>query len=157
MKQVLILTMLAISLAATAQKNKNTGDSVVAKMLDEQNFIFRAEQMLPQGGRQRILTETTYILKVEANKVTADLPYAGRAFTASPGSTDGGIRFTSEKFSYVKTPRKKGGWDITINPKDINDVRECQLTVFENGTASLMVSSNNRSVISYQGRILIPE
>jgi hypothetical protein len=51
------------------------------------------------------------------------------------------------------TERKKGGWEITITPKDGKDVRNCQLTVYESGNANLLVNSNNRQSINYSGEV----
>ena len=42
---------------------------------------------------------------------------------------------------------------ITIKPEDNTDVQICNLTVLENGTASLVVSSNSRQTISYDGTV----
>jgi hypothetical protein len=52
---------------------------------------------------------------------------------------------------------KKKTWEITITPKDGKDVRNCQLTVYDNGNANLIVNSNNRQPISYSGVILPQE
>jgi len=156
MKQLaLFCILISFSGVANSQTRENV-DSAIERMLEEQNFTFRAERMLPQGGRQRILTETVYMLKLADKKLMVDLPYVGRAFVATPGNTNGGIRFTSLEYTYRIVNRRKEGWNVTISPKDVSDVRECQLTVFGNGAASLTVSSNNRTVISYQGRILLP-
>ena len=65
----------------------------------------------------------------------------------------GGLNFTSTEFQYNLKSKKKGGWDITIKPTDIKDVRQMFLSIGENGYASLQVISNNRQTISYYGYI----
>jgi hypothetical protein len=63
------------------------------------------------------------------------------------------LRFTSTDFQYVATPKKKGGWDIVITPKDVQDPRQLTLRIFDNGTASVVVTSYNRQPISFNGYI----
>ncbi|WP_414648326.1 DUF4251 domain-containing protein, partial [Dinghuibacter sp.] len=49
---------------------------------------------------------------------------------------------------------KKGGWEITIKPKDNRDVNQINLSVSSAGYASLRVTSVNRQAISYSGEIV---
>ncbi len=140
----------ACSSQKSATSTSVTGEQL-NKLLDNQSFTFVARQVNPQGGRPMFLTETFYNLTVSNNKVTADLPYFGRAHQATIGA-DGGIRFTSEKYKYEKAASKKG-WNITIRPEDNSDIQVCNLSVMENGTASLVVSSNRRETISYDGTV----
>jgi len=67
------------------------------------------------------------------------------------------VKFVSKDFGYDMKPRQKGGWDIIIKPKESQYVRECDLTVFENGNANLVVLSNNRQSISYSGVLISPD
>src|ERR1044071_8700908 len=73
-----------------------------------------------------------YDLRLLGDSVVAYLPYFGRAYAATYGSGDGGIKFTSTQFEYTAKTRKKG-WDITIAPKDGSDVRQLFLSVSPNG------------------------
>jgi hypothetical protein len=67
--------------------------------------------------------------------------------------TKGGIQFTSVKFDYKETKRKKGGWDIVIKPEDTQDARQLILNISETGYASLQVLGNNRQPINFTGYI----
>jgi hypothetical protein len=155
MKNVLSFVIVLLVFSACSSQKSATTTSVTSeqlnKLLDDQSFTFVARQVNPQGGRPRFLTETFFNLTVNNNKVTADLPYFGRATQATIGS-EGGIRFTSEKYKYEKSAGKKG-WNITIKPEDNSDIQVCNLSVMENGTASLVVSSNRRETISYDGTV----
>jgi hypothetical protein len=121
-------------------------------MVNAKEFTFRAEQMLPTGGKSRLLTET-YVFRVSPQEVSSDLPYMGRAYTANVATTDGGMRFTSKDFTYQQNPGKKNSWTVYIYPKDQADVRECILTVYSDGGADLSINSNNRQPIRYNGHI----
>jgi len=73
-----------------------------------------------------------------------DVPY---------NSTDEGIKFTSTKFDYKITEKKKGGWTITIVLQDVRRTQKLLLDVFTNGSATLQATSNSRDAITFQGYI----
>jgi hypothetical protein len=80
----------------------------------------------------------------------------------NPGTTEGGIKFTSTNFSYKVNARKKGGWEVIIKPKDHDisswrDVQQMILNISPDGYASLSVLSTNRDPISFQGNIIAKE
>jgi hypothetical protein len=124
----------------------------IKNAVETRQFIFKAETALPLSGGARQLT-ADYELKISRTSVTSYLPYFGRAYSADYNSTQGGINFTSTKFNYSTNPGKKGGWDIDIKPKDVNDTRELSLSISENGYATLQVTSTNRQAISFTGYI----
>ena len=104
------------------------------------------------SGRTRQLT-SDYDVKVTKAQVVSYLPYFGRAYSAPIDPSQGGIQFTSKDFDYTTTPRKKGGWDIQLKPKDYRDVQQMSLSITEDGYASLQVTSTNRQLISFTGYI----
>jgi len=146
----IFLLLMTVSVAGFSQDKKNDKALQVKESVENQHYIFVAQTALPLQGRVRQLT-TDYTLKVSKDTVIADLPYFGRAYSAPIGTSGGGIQFTSTKFEYTSTERKKGGWNISIKPKDSQDVRELSLSISENGYASLQVISNNRQAISFNG------
>ena len=148
----IITSFLLINLAASAM-GQDKDASVIQQAVETKNFIFKAESVTPQRGKMRQLTPE-YDVVLRPDTIISFLPYFGRAFTAPINPSEGGIKFTSTRFNYVVSQKKKGRWEITIRPKDVTDVRELYLTVFDNGRASLMVNSNNRETISFNGFVL---
>lgn len=126
--------------------------ATVKSMVDAKDYVFVVESVSPASGPTRQLTPY-YTLDVHGDTLVADLPYFGRAYVAPVDPSTGGIHFTSTKFTYNISNRKKGGWQVDIQPGDQSDVRQLSLTIFENGNASLLVVSNNRQSISYHGYI----
>ena len=124
----------------------------IERLIESKNFVFIAQRALPSGGRNINLT-STYDLRVFGDTLVSHLPYFGRAFVAPINPSEGGIHFTSTKFSYDVKEKKNGGWDITILPTDTRDVRRMYLSVSEEGYASLQVGSNNRQNIGFNGYI----
>jgi hypothetical protein len=136
-----------------AQADKRQEKTVnIQHLLESKRFVFDARSVSPIGGPTRQLT-SSYDLTVKGDSMVSFLPYFGRAYVAPMTSADAGLRFTSIDFSYQATPRRKGGWNIKIKPQDVNNVQQLNLTVSENGQASLQVTSNNRQPISFLGEI----
>lgn len=153
--KTLIFLLFCIAAAACSQpKESQTGsaDQGIGRMIKDQEYTFIARTVLPTGGRIVQLT-SNYDLRVSKDSVISFLPYFGRAYTAPIGGTNAGIQFTSTDFNYKVSERKKGGWQILIRPKDVQDIQQVNLTVSEGGSASLQVTSNNRQPISYNGVI----
>jgi hypothetical protein len=93
-----------------------------------------------------------YDLKVNGDSLTAYLPYFGRAYVAPIDPAKGGIQFTSEQSNYT-LKMKKNSFEITIVPKNIQEVRQLFLSVSSNGNARLQVISNTRDPISFNGYV----
>jgi hypothetical protein len=137
--------------AQPASPPQNSKAAAMKNLIDSGVYVFRAQSVMPMTGRVRQLTTDDYTLKITKEKITSDLPYFGQAYTAPMDPTKAGIQFTSKDFSYTMTPRKKGGWDVLIKPKDYKDVQQMTMTISSAGYASLQVISNSRQAISFNG------
>lgn len=159
LKALLFLSLTAIPgwnilSAQQAKKEKQAPkDNGIEKKVQDKQYTFIAQSASPMRGSIRQLSPG-YDLRVAGDSVIAYLPYFGRAYTAPDNLTGGGIKFTSIKADYQVKARNKGGWDITIKPKDASDVQQLNLTVFQNGSASLQVTTTNRQPISFNGYIM---
>ena len=135
-----------------AQQQKIDRKAEIKKIVEAQNYVFKAQTALPIAGATRQLT-SDYDLQVSKDTIVSDLPYFGRAFTAPLNPSEGPLQFTTTKFQYMVSNNKKGGWDVCITPKDLTDPRELIMTIFDNGSASVVVNSNNRQPISFNGYV----
>jgi hypothetical protein len=149
---ILTLVMLSVNFSNAQEEAKDSQKLAVERLIESKNFTFIAQTATPMGGRF-INLNSVYDLKITADTLNSDLPYFGRAFVAPMNPTESALRFTSTEFNYDIKERKKGGWDITIRPKDAKDVRQMYMTISENGYATLQVTSNNRQPISFNGVI----
>lgn len=145
---LLALTVLFSSSLFAQEKDQNK----LKELVESKSFVFKAQTASPMGGSLRQLTGE-YDLRLQGNAVTAYLPYFGRTYTAPAPGASGGIDFSTSKFEYSYKARKKGGWEVTILPKEVSDVRQLFLTISENGYGTLQVSSNSRQPISFNGYI----
>ena len=133
------------------QEKKAEQAAGVKKMVEGKSYVIKVESAMPSGGR-KIHLSPGYMLTVSGDTLMIDLPYYGRAYSPA-GAGEGGYNFTSTSFEYSVTERKKGGWDIEIKVKDRQENPRFTLTIFENGTASLMVTAMTRENISYTGYV----
>jgi Domain of unknown function (DUF4251) len=124
----------------------------IKSLIDSKSYVFKAQTVIPSGAPSRQL-RSDYDLRITPDKVVCYLPYMGTATSASAYSTENSLDFTSKEFDYAVVDREKGGWDITIKPKDRREPRAIQMTVYTNGTASLIAFGNNKSNISFNGYI----
>lgn len=168
-KSLFATLLICASLPVFAQTDKATTERIVKA----QDFVFVATRALPLSSQDVfavmssmnhpnasgsiMLTGAQYDLRINKDSVVAYLPYYGRAYQASMNPDDAGIKFKSKDFTYVKKDRKKGGWSITIEPKDVKDNQRLTLYVSENGYGTLNVLNNNRQSISFNGFISEPK
>lgn len=156
MRTINISRLLLLLFAATALFNTvqaQDKEKAVKDMLDSRQYIFVAQSVNPLGARFQQLT-SEYDVRVLGDSVISFLPYFGRAYSPPADPSRAGIQFTSTNFEYRQQARRRGGWNITILPKDAGDVRQMHLTVSESGNATLQVVSNNRQPISFNGYIM---
>jgi hypothetical protein len=150
---VIIFLVSYHSIAQTEKEQKEAAMAAAVKnMIESKHYQFIPQTMLPQSGRARPVT-TPYDLRISRDTLSADLPYFGRAYTSDYGSTDNSINFKTTSFEYDQQDGKKGGWRVTITPKNVRNVSKFFLDISTSGFTSLVVSSNIRQQISFNGYV----
>ena len=149
---IYIFSILFIVNFGFAQDVEPDGSSVTT-LVESRRFVFSAESASPLKGRT-IFLSPGYSVIVRPDSVVSYLPYYGRSYQASMDPSDAGIKFTSTDFQFTEKTRKKGGWDITIKPKDVQYSPQLYLTISPNGQASLRVISSDKQSISFNGNIV---
>ena len=155
LRSSLILFITAAILLSACSTTKNTPESMQAltRAIDSSKWKFTATQVKPQYG-QSGPANGTYDVSLNTDQLTVYLPYFGRAFSGVNGySGKGPLDFSSTNFSINKEKNKKGAWLITIKPADNNEVQSMTFTFYNNGSANLNVTLNNRTPISFSGTV----
>lgn len=153
LRKASLLFLLSLScIYVSFSQDAASKSSEIKNLLASKRFLFEVQSTSPLRG---VAKQESYgfFLKVSGDTLICDLPYYGRATmpTMNPGERP--LDFTSTNFEYSLKEGKKGSWEISIAPKDQKSVRSMSLTIFENGNASLYVTSNNLDPISYQGSV----
>jgi hypothetical protein len=150
-----LLLLCSLPAHTNAQDTKQDKQAAIKNIVDSQNYVFVAQTALPLSGRTRQLT-SDYDLKITKTSIVSYLPYFGRAYQAPIDPTKNSLDFTSKDFDYTSTPGKKGGWNVTIKPRDNRDVQQMNLSISSSGYGTLQVTSTNRQPISFNGYIRAP-
>ena len=146
------LSLAIIGIVSVTSAMAQTKDAAENKrIVESRNYIFKAQMASPQSGKSIQLT-SEYDLTISGDTVVAYLPYFGRAYSAPIDPSQGGIKFTAVKPAYIVEPIKKG-WEISIKPREANDVSQVNLTIFDNGNATLTITSVNRQPITFLGYV----
>ena len=137
----------------TKQDRDAAKKTAIENGIQSKQFEFIPQAVTPLGGSTRQLG-TSFDITVANDSLISYLPYFGRAYSAIGAfSNRGPLDFTSTNFDYNVTERSKGGWVVTIKPKDNRNVDQYIFNVSEKGFASLDMISNNRQSISFTGYI----
>ena len=149
---VLLLICLQGFSQSVAEQKKQDQYNQLKSQIDSRKFRFHALSATSLKGMTRQLT-SDYFLKLDKDSLSVDLPYYGRSFTTNYPPTDLSTEFKTTQFSYKSDTLKKGGWEITIVPKNESNASKIILSITTSGYCTVRVSSNSREPISYYGTI----
>jgi hypothetical protein len=170
MKKIIsIISIFILTLSFQNCSSQNTTDTqTVATLVNSEEFTFHAQRAnpmnydvinvlnsIPNNPSTRILQldGDGYIIELKKGKMEVVLPYFGRAFNTTYGSTDNSYRFTSKDYTVTKSQSKKGNWVFKIKPNDAKNVSDINIEVYKNGKAFTSIRSNDRQPITYDGYI----
>ena len=123
----------------------------ITQAINNDRWDFTAEYAQPLSGQRRYITGSYYV-HCRKDTIIVALPYYGRLNSAAGASTQDPLDFKSTDFKLTKEKRKKGGWLVTIKPKN-SEVQSMNFTFFDNGTAQANFTMTNRSAIDFSGKI----
>ena len=147
-----ILAVLAITGCAAMRltpEQKARQKQIVEENIAGQHYTIDINQMIPMRGPARMVND--FSLSVEGNRLISYLPYFGVAYNVPYGGGSG-LNFEADIDEYFDQPLGDRH-EITIVVRHEQDILLYNLTVFENGRASLTVRSRNREQISYNGEM----
>ena len=154
-----VVVMISITFTLSAQEKKSKKEirqeqlAQTIELINKGDFKFEATRAFPQGGRSIDLTTNYGFITFKQANAEGDLPYFGRAYTATYGG-DGGIKFNGEMLNKkMEVNEKKQKILITFEVRD-KDTYQVTMDIGYNGSSSVSITSNNRSHISYQGDIV---
>lgn len=150
----MILCIAVVALAFNASAQDSAALAMVKNWVEAKAFTFQASSVTPSKGGMRQLTGVNYTVRVNGDTLICDLPYFGRVYNVSSITGENGMNFTSYQFTYDSKAGKKNKWLLTIKTKDLKADRDLSFVFFDNGTATLNITSSDRQFISYQGKVV---
>lgn len=124
----------------------------VALLVDSKEFVFSPRSVSPQGGRSITLTDVSYSIEFHPDLIKSYLPFFGRGYAGIGYGGDSGMEFEGKPTVYTVEKNKKA-YVIKAEVKGERDSYTIMLSVYFEGNAYLVINSNNRSSISYDGEI----
>ena len=122
--------------------------TLIAQAVREGNFLVSIDRMIPHTGSVRQVSQ--YSVQVQDNVITSYLPYFGQARKAS-FSGGNALDFKTEMSAYVVTPIEDG-YRIRIQANTKEDRFIYTFNIYNEGSVTLDVLSDNRDPITYMGQ-----
>jgi hypothetical protein len=134
----------------------STNIDVAFIMVNAKEFVFVPRTALPSGMSPVNLSINQNYIKFQPDLIDSYMPFFGNAYSGVVYSTDKGLKFIGKPESFT-VEKNKNAFQIYAVVKGETDIFRLSLSVGFEGNASLLISSNNRSTISYAGEISAPE
>lgn len=125
-------------------------------MINAKEFVFVGRTAIPTGFKTMNLTSNPNYVKFHPDSIESYMPFFGKAYSSIGYGGDGGLKFDGKPDEYTVTKGAKN-YQINASVKGKNDNFKLSLSVSFEGSATLMIISNNRSPISYNGEISATE
>ena len=149
MKKIILFFVAVISFA---QLHAQDSTKTIKSILDAKRYSFVPQTMIPMRGKTRQINGS-FSFDVKGDSLVVYLPYMGESYSAPINSSDAGYNFTSTNYDYAVKEGKKNRYEVSIKVKDKSSGTQFYLTVFDNESASLQATSNDKQGISYNGYI----
>jgi hypothetical protein len=157
-----LIVMLSLLVASGFAQEKTKKELKEEKKIEQQKqtealvnskeFVFVGRTAIPSGMRSVNLSSNTNYLKFQPEMIESEMPYYGRAYGSVGYGGDSGMKFKGKPNEFSVTKGKKN-FEIQVVVKGDNDNYRINLLVSYTGSATLSITSNNRSQISYNGEI----
>jgi len=157
----LLLFLVLISVSGSAQEKskkqikeeqKKEKQKQTDSLLFAKDFVFVPGTALPQGGKTMNIAASSYSVIFKPEHIKSYMPFYGRAYSGVGYGSDEGMMFEGKPEEFTVSLGKKN-YLVKAVVKGKSDTYILSLTVSFTGSASLTVTSNNRSSISYNGEI----
>lgn len=163
MKTLLIyifISLLSLGFTQEVSKKEQKKRRKVEKVLQTETlinsgtFVFKASRALPQGMPSVDLTSNPNGVTFHPDTIESYMPFFGRAYRAD-FSGEGGIKFKGiAKDFRLETLKRGKGFEIDVKVLIPRECYQLNLFVSPEGRATLTISSNDRSTISYFGDVV---
>jgi hypothetical protein len=140
----------------TKEEKKAEKQKQIEAMVNAKEFVFIGRTALPMGYKSVNLASHTNFVKFHPDTIDSYMPYYGKAYSGIGYGGDTGLKFTGKAEEYTVTKGKKN-YQVEAVVNTNKDSFRISLSVSFEGTASLVINSNYRSPISYNGDISAPE
>jgi hypothetical protein len=138
------------------EEKKIEKQKLIEAIVNNKDFVFKARTAIPTGMKSVNLTTNPNYVKFKPDLIDSYMPYFGQAYSGIAYGGDAGLKFEGkpEEFTVTKTAKE---YQINVVVSSTTDKFRLSLFAGFEGSATLTITSNSRSTISYQGEISAPE
>jgi len=126
----------------------------VEQLVNSKEFEFVPNRAFPMSGSSIDLTTHNSFIRFSQDFIESHMPFFGRAYSVDyPGGGDG-LKFEGKPEIYtVKKISENKGYDVRAKVRLPRDSYDLNLKIGKDGTSNLTITSQQRSSISYLGKI----
>lgn len=154
-----IFPLMAAAVVALAGACSSTGgkstdpvlEAAVKAKIESRDYTIDVDRMIPTKGRTVSLT-WPYSVTIKGDSINSYLPYFGEAYSAVIGRQDG-LNFEGTVYNYKTSITKKGDTKIEFSAHTFEDRYNYDITVYPNGAATVHVSPDRKSSVSFDGKL----
>ena len=137
---------------AEKEKKRVEREKEIAALVESKSFVFKGDRAIPTGYKSMDLTTNPNFVKFSPDLIVSEMPFFGRAYSVSYGGSDAGLKFKGKPEIYT-IERKKKNYEVEAKIKGTGDSYTINLYISFEGSSTMSISSNNRTSISYNGKI----
>jgi hypothetical protein len=124
------------------------------ELVETGRFRFNAIRAHPTGTRSLDISNQLAFAEVTDSLARADLPFFGTAGNVGYSAESGGIKFEGEMRGVnLSVNENRQRMTLSFSVKSGRDLYNCVFNISGRNAASLGITSNLRSQISYDGRL----
>ncbi len=150
--KIFYFATLLISLAAcSGNKQLQQQPIEIGEAIKSGRFTFHADMAYPSAMRPRTINPPG-TLSQRNDTLEVALPYFGRAQTVMQNEP-GGIDFSTREFTRSVAKNEAGNWVVSYVIRNESSAEEIILTIYDNRSATVHVSSLRRDRIQFRGYV----
>lgn len=124
----------------------------IDSLMNIKAFEFVATHANPQGGSSVDLTTNSNSVKFRPENIDSYMPFFGRAYSIDFGG-DAGLKFEGKPSEFKITRKGEKGYEVKAAVPLPRDNFKLDLFVGREGSATMTITCNQRSPISYFGNV----
>ena len=137
---------------AEKEKKRVEREMEIAALVQSKSFVFKGNRAIPTGYKSMDLTTNPNFVRFSPDLIVSEMPFFGRAYSISYGGSDSGLKFEGKPEIYT-IQKKRKNYEVEAKIKGTGDSYTINLSISFEGSSTMTISSNNRTSISYNGKI----
>jgi hypothetical protein len=141
-----------MSKKALKEKEQDEKRKATLTLIESKTFTFEGQTAITDRGRSINLMGNPNYFKIMPDIIESSMPFFGRVTGAASYGDNGGLDFKGKPKNLV-IEKAKNKYKLNVEVKASPDSYRIYMEIGLEGGATLSISSNNRSTMTYYGEI----